>query len=50
MKEAEMATIGTLIARTLRERTDTAAVAAIREEVRSLCVPFSPYPELVSAS
>ncbi len=46
MKEAEMVTIGTLIARTLRERTDAAAVAAIREEVRALCVPFAPYPEL----
>ena len=46
MKEAEMATIGALIARTLRERTDPGAVAAIREEVRALCAPFAPYPEL----
>lgn len=46
MKEAEMVTIGQLIARTLRERTDPAAVAAIREEVRTLCAPFAPYPEL----
>jgi len=46
MKEAEMVTIGRLIARTLRERTNGAAVAAIREEVRALCLPFAPYPEL----
>ncbi len=46
MTEAEMVIIGQLIARTLRERTDAAAVAAIREEVRSLCVPFAPYPDL----
>ncbi len=42
----EMATIGALIARTLRSRTDADAVAGIREEVRELCVPFAPYPDL----
>ncbi len=47
MKEPEMALIGQLIARTLRERTDSAAIAAIREEVRVLCVPFAPYPDLL---
>lgn len=46
MKEPEMAVIGQLIARTLRERADAAAVAGIREEVRALCAPFAPYPEL----
>ena len=44
MKEPEMEQIGQLIARTLRHRADADAVAAIREEVRSLCVPFAPYP------
>lgn len=46
MKEPEMAEIGHLIAATLRSRTDEAAVAAIREEVRQLCTPFAPYPDL----
>lgn len=49
MEEAEMVTIGQLIARTLRNRSDAAAVAAIREEVRALCLPFAPYPELLGA-
>lgn len=46
MKEAEMVQIGQLIARTLRERNDAAAVAAVREQVRVLCAPFAPYPGL----
>jgi glycine hydroxymethyltransferase len=46
MKEQEMAIIGRLIARTLRDRTDQAAIAAIRSEVRDLCTGFSPYPGL----
>ncbi len=46
MKEPEMAEIGRLIAATLRSRADSAAVAAIREEVRRLCTPFAPYPDL----
>ncbi len=46
MKEPEMAEIGRLIAATLRNRTDEAAVAAIRDEVRQLCTPFAPYPDL----
>jgi len=45
MREPEMAEIGRLIAATLRQRNDATAVAAIREEVRALCVPFAPYPE-----
>ncbi|NNF52932.1 MAG: serine hydroxymethyltransferase [Acidimicrobiales bacterium] len=44
MKEPEMAQIGSLIARTLRNRTDANAVAGLREEVRSLCSNFTPYP------
>ncbi len=46
MKEGEMQQIATLIAQTLRNRTDVAAVAAIREEVRQLCSGFTPYPDL----
>ena len=46
MKEPEMAEIARLMAATLRQRTDAAAVAGIREEVRQLCTPFAPYPEL----
>lgn len=48
MADAEMAVIGRLIAETLRQRDDAAAVASIREQVRELCLPFAPYPELVS--
>lgn len=44
MTEPEMAEIGRLIAATLRGRADEAKVAAIREEVRLLCEPFTPYP------
>ncbi|MFW2383142.1 MAG: serine hydroxymethyltransferase [Acidimicrobiales bacterium] len=46
MKEGEMEHIASLIARTLRDRTDESAVAAIREEVRTLCSGFAPYPDL----
>ena len=44
MKEAEMAKIGSLIANTLRNRADITAVTALREEVRTLCSQFTPYP------
>ncbi len=44
MGVAEMAQIGTLIARALRDRDDAAALAGIREEVRSLCTAFPAYP------
>ncbi len=50
MKEAEMVQIGQLMARTLRERTDPEAIKAIREEVRALCTPFAPYPNMVPAT
>ncbi len=46
MKEPEMAEIARLMAATLRQRTDAAAVASLREEVRNLCEPFAPYPEM----
>ncbi|MDH3300158.1 MAG: serine hydroxymethyltransferase [Acidimicrobiia bacterium] len=47
MKEPEMAEIGRLIAATLRNRTDEAAIKGIRNEVRQLCTPLAPYPDLV---
>jgi glycine hydroxymethyltransferase len=43
MTEAEMATIATLIARALRCRTDDAELAAVREDVVTLCSKFTPY-------
>ncbi|MGA2837655.1 MAG: serine hydroxymethyltransferase [Acidimicrobiales bacterium] len=49
MGGAEMARIGALIGRTLRERADEGAVASIRAEVRELCAPFPPYPDLDGA-
>ena len=42
----EMARIGALMGRTLRDRTDDAAIAAIRAEVADLCAGFPPYPDL----
>ena len=49
MGEAEMARIGGLIGRTLRERGDDAAISGIRAEVRELCLAFPPYPDLAGA-
>ena len=49
MGPAEMARIGALLGRTLRERADEAAVASIRAEVRELCAGFPPYPDLAGA-
>jgi glycine hydroxymethyltransferase len=46
MKEPEMVEIARLMAATLRQRGDATAVAAIREDVRKLCTPFAPYPDL----
>jgi glycine hydroxymethyltransferase len=46
MGEAEMALIGGLIGRTLRQRSDGDAIVAIRAEVRELCAEFPPYPGL----
>ncbi len=45
MGEAEMPVIAGLIARTLRHRTDDAAVAAVRAEVAALCARFPAYPD-----
>ncbi len=44
MTEAQMPAIAQLMARTLRERTDPAAVASVKAEVEALCAPFAPYP------
>jgi glycine hydroxymethyltransferase len=49
MGPEEFATIGTLIGRTLRQRDDEQALAAIRAEVRELCAAFPPYPTLGGA-
>ena len=43
MAEPEMATIASLIHRTLVGREDEAEVAAIRDEVRTLCEKYRPY-------
>jgi glycine hydroxymethyltransferase len=43
MREPEMAEIGSLIGRTLRNRDDAAEVAAVRDEVAMLCSKFTPY-------
>jgi glycine hydroxymethyltransferase len=43
MREPEMAVIADLIARTLRSRTDAAAIAGIRAEVAALCARFPAY-------
>ena len=44
MGTGEMAQIAALIGRTLRHRNDEAVLAAVRDEVRSLCGRFTPYP------
>jgi len=49
MGPSEMARIGALIGRTLRQRADGDAVAAVRAEVRELCAGFPPYPGLAGA-
>jgi len=44
MKEPEMAVVAGLIARALRHRADDAELAAVRDEVATLCSKFTPYP------
>jgi len=44
MKAPEMAVIAGFIARALRHRTDDAELAAVRDEVATLCSKFTPYP------
>ena len=43
MKESQFATVAALMARSLRQRDDDAAIAAVRAEVASLCAHFNPY-------
>lgn len=43
MREPEMAQIAEFIARVLRNRTDAAAVAAVKAEVAALCAKFPAY-------
>ena len=44
MTENEMVAVGQLISRALRSRTDAAELAAVREDVITLCSKFTPYP------
>ena len=44
MREAEMATIAELITRVLRSPADDGVIAAVRDDVRTLCSAFTPYP------
>jgi glycine hydroxymethyltransferase len=44
MTEAEMGQIAELITRVLRAPSDQAGLAAVREDVRTLCSKFTPYP------
>ena len=44
MREPEMAEIGALIGRALRNRDDGAELAAVREAAAVLCSKFTPYP------
>ncbi len=44
MGTAEMAEIAALIARALRNTSDDAEIARVREDVRGLCKRFMPYP------
>jgi glycine hydroxymethyltransferase len=43
MKESEMTVIAGLLARALRHRADDAELAAVREDVTTLCSKFTPY-------
>jgi glycine hydroxymethyltransferase len=44
MTEPEMAQVAELITRVLRAPGDDAELAAVREDVRTLCSKFTPYP------
>ncbi len=46
MGTVEMVTIAELITRALRDRTDPAAVAAVKADAATLCAEFPPYPNL----
>jgi glycine hydroxymethyltransferase len=44
MREAEMAEIARFIGRVLRDPSDAAEAATVRDEVATLCSKFTPYP------
>jgi glycine hydroxymethyltransferase len=44
MQEPEMTEVASLIGRTLRQRDDDAALAAVKHDVTTLCSKFTPYP------
>jgi glycine hydroxymethyltransferase len=44
MREPEMALVAELLDRALRAGDDDAALAAVRDDVRTLCSNFEPYP------
>jgi len=44
MAEPEMEQIATLITRVLRNPTDEAELAAVKQDVATLCSKFTPYP------
>ncbi len=46
MKEPEMAQVGALLGRALRQRSNEAELADVRDEVAVLCSKFPPYPDL----
>ena len=48
MGESEMATIGRLIGRVLRDHTNEQVLSDVRDEVRSLCLSFDPYPDAIA--
>jgi len=48
MREAEMDTIGDLIARALRSPDDDTALGMVKTEVETLCQKFPLYPELAN--
>jgi glycine hydroxymethyltransferase len=50
MGEPEMARIAELLGRTLRNRDDVDALAAVRAEVTELCAAFPPYPGLTGST
>jgi glycine hydroxymethyltransferase len=50
MGEREMAKVAELIGRTLRHRSDTDALAAVRDEVNQICAAFPPYQGLAGST
>jgi glycine hydroxymethyltransferase len=44
MQEPEMAQIAEFITRVLRNPSDEASLAAVRQDVATLCSKFTPYP------